>query len=106
MSLYYVQKFIYNINRDTQLQTAFAADADMILANYDLTDEEACALRKADIGLLYVMGVNGQLLMHYAAYRGLAWDDYIQAMKTGLAKYGNVRTGLYATIDGGAGGAV
>ncbi|MDD9797765.1 MAG: aromatic ring-opening dioxygenase subunit LigA [Alphaproteobacteria bacterium] len=106
MSLYYVQKFIYNINRDTKLQTGFAANADMILANYDLTDEEACALREADIGLLYVMGVNGQLLMHYAAYRGLAWDDYIQAMKDGLAKYGEVRTGSYATIDGGAGGAV
>ena len=106
MSLYYVQKFIYNINRDTKLQTGFAANADMILANYDLTDEETCALREADIGLLYVMGVNGQLLMHYAAYRGLAWDDYIQAMKDGLAKYGEVRAGSYVTIDGGAGGAV
>ena len=55
---------------------------------------------RADIGLLYVMGVNGQLLMHFAALEGLAWDEYIQAMRDGLAEHGEVRTGFYATTDG------
>ena len=41
-----------------------------LLADYELTAEEQAALRDPDIGLLYVMGVNGQILMHYAALRG------------------------------------
>jgi len=48
------------------------------------------------------MGVNGQLLMHYAALRDFEWDAYIQAMKKGIEKYGQVRTGLYARTGGGA----
>jgi hypothetical protein len=41
------------------------------------------------------MGVNGQLLMHYAAMCGFEWDAYIAAMRAGLQQYGPVRTGLY-----------
>lgn len=106
MSSYYVQKFIYNMNRDAHVQSSFDSDQIKTLSNYDLSDAEISALIKPDIGLLYVMGVNGQLLMHYAAYRGFAWNDYIQAMKDGLEEHGDVRQGLYATIDGGKGGAV
>jgi hypothetical protein len=36
----------------------------------------------------------------------LAWDEYIQAMKDGLARHGQVRGGIYAAVDGGDGGAV
>ena len=65
-----------------------------------MTEEEKEALRKPDIGLLYVMGVNGQILMHYAALRQFHWDEYIQAMRDGLAKHGQVRAGLYLATDG------
>lgn len=106
MSLYYVQKFIYGMNRDVATQAAFETDRDALLSRYDLTQEELHAIKEADIGLLYVMGVNGQLLMHYAAYRGFTWDEYIEAMKQGLVEHGEVRTGLYASVDGGKGGAV
>ena len=106
MSLYYVQKFIYDMNRDPQVQADFAENVDKTLFKYDLTDEEKTALKDPDIGLLYVMGVNGQLLMHYAAYRGYEWDEYIQAMKDGLQTHGDVRTGLYVSVEGGKGGAV
>ena len=71
-----------------------------MLAEYDLTDEEKKALVQPDIGLLYVMGVNGQLLMHYAALRGFEWSAYIEAMKEGERKYGPVRTGLYSRAEG------
>ena len=53
------------------------------------------AFRKGDIGLLYVMGVNGQLLMHFAALRGYEWNAYLEAMREGERKYGPVRGGLY-----------
>jgi hypothetical protein len=48
-----------------------------------------------DIGLMYVLGANGQLLMHYAAFLGLAWPEYIAAMRAGVARHGPVRAGIY-----------
>jgi hypothetical protein len=95
MSLYAVQKLIYQLNRDPQVREQLAQDFDGLLAQYELTEQERSAIRDPDIGLLYVMGVNGQLLMHYAALRGFAWNAYIEAMREGERKYGPVRTGLY-----------
>ena len=95
MSLYQVQKLIYQLNRDPEARRRFGADPDELLAGYELTAEELAAINKPDIGLLYVMGVNGQLLMHYAAMRGFEWDAYIAAMRAGVQQYGPVRTGLY-----------
>lgn len=98
MSLYYVQKLLYNLNRDEAIRARFVDDMDSVLANYDLTEEELTAIRKPDIGLLYVLGVNGQLLMHYAALKQFAWDDYLQAMRDGVAEHGPVREGIYAMV--------
>lgn len=100
MSLYYVQKLLYQLNRDPELQQQYLEDPDTVLKHYRLDAEELATLKKPDIGMLYIMGVNGQLLMHYAALCGYAWPDYIQAMRTALEEHGNVRAGLYATTDG------
>ena len=99
MSLYAVQKLLYQLNRDPQVRARYDASLDGLLANYPLTDEEARAIRDADIGLLYVMGVNGQILMHYAALLGQPWDVYIKAMRDGVAKHGPVRAGLYSMLQ-------
>ena len=101
MSLYQVQKFLYNLNRDEQMQQVFADNKNKALANYDLTEEEHAALEYGDIGLLYVLGVNGQILMHYAAYLQIEWFDYLQAMRDGVDKHGPVRAGIYAMTGGG-----
>ena len=101
-----VQKLLYELNRDPRVQQEFAANREAVLSRYRLTGEEAEALRKDDVGKLYILGVNGQILMHFAAWRGLAWDEYIQAMKDALAEHGQVKGGLYAAVDGGEGGAV
>ena len=98
MSLYHVQKLIYPLNRDPGTRERFESDMDAVLAGYDLTDEELTAIRRPDIGRLYVLGVNGQLLMHYAALKGLPWDDYLQAMRDGVAEHGPVRAGIYALV--------
>ena len=99
MSLYYVQKLLYLLNRDPELRARFDADRDAALAGFDLSEEELAAITKPDIGLLYVLGVNGQLLMHYAAQVGLEWDEYIRAMRDGVAEHGPVRAGLYAMTE-------
>ena len=96
MSLYYVQKFLYRLNRDPATQANYRADPAAALASYELTDEEVEALTALDIGLLYVLGVNGQILMHFAAFHQIAWADYLQQMRDGVAAYGPVREGVYA----------
>jgi hypothetical protein len=98
MSLYYVQKLLYELNRDAKVRARFASDQDRLLEEYQLTDEEHAAIVDGDIGLLYVMGVNGQILMHYAALIGQAWDEYIEAMREGVRRHGPVRAGLYSLL--------
>jgi Aromatic-ring-opening dioxygenase LigAB, LigA subunit len=95
VSLYQVQKFLFEINRDPAVQREARADLAGLLARYDLTDEERGAIATGDIGLMFVFGANGQLLMHYAAFLGMPWADYIAAMREGVRKYGPVRAGLY-----------
>jgi hypothetical protein len=88
MSLYNLQKFLYELNREETAQEKYRADLDGLLGEFDLTEEESSALRDGDIGLLYVLGVNGQILMHYL-------------MREGIAKHGPVRAGVYAMTGGG-----
>jgi hypothetical protein len=98
MSLYYVQKLLYQLNRDGEVRRRFETDRDALLAQYELTAEEVEAIRKPDIGLLYVLGVNGQLLMHYAAMCGFEWSAYLEAMREGVRRHGPVRAGVYALV--------
>jgi len=102
MSLYYIQKFLYQLNRDPAVQRRFRDDLDGLLSEYDLSEEERAAIRARDVGLLYVLGVNGQILMHYGALIGLEWNEYLEAMRQGVARHGPVRAGLYAMTTGPA----
>jgi hypothetical protein len=95
MSLYQTQKFLFDINRDPGVQQQYHADLTQLLGRYELTAEEREAITSRDIGLLFVLGANGQLLMHYAAFLGMPWADYIAAMRAGVDRYGPVRAGLY-----------
>jgi len=95
MSLYQLQKFLYDLNRDPRVQEEYRSDSHRSLARYDLTEEEYRALAEGDVGLVYVLGANGQLLMHFAAFLGMPWAQYISAMREGIAKYGPVRDGIY-----------
>ncbi len=96
MSLYYVQKFLYELNRSEQAQAAYHADRHGVLDGYELTVEEVEALTEPDIGKLFHLGVNGQILMHFAALHQIPWADYLQKMRDGIEEYGPVREGVYA----------
>lgn len=102
MSLYQLQKFLYHLNRNDGMKKQFSADAPSTLEPYDLTEQEHAALLNGDIGLLYVLGVNGQILMHYAALLEIEWFDYLQLMREGIEQHGPVRAGVYAMTGGGA----
>lgn len=95
-----VQKFLYELNRTPALQDAYRADRHAVLDPYDLTGEEVDALVEPDIGKLFHIGVNGQILMHFAAFHGIEWQDYLQRMRDGVATHGPVREGVYAMTTG------
>ena len=96
MSLYYTQKLLFDVNRDPVVRGRFLNDLESALGEYDLTDEECDAFRTRDVGLLYVLGVNGQLLMHVSAYFGMDTVAYRAALREGVRKHGPVRAGIYA----------
>lgn len=98
MSLYYVQKVLYELNRDRGMQERFRAGPESVLDGYDLTDEERTAILAPDIGLLFHLGVNGQILMHYAAFWQIEWADYLERMRVGIETHGPVREGVYAMV--------
>ncbi len=102
MSLYQLQKFLFDINRDPAVQAEYRSSAEALVQRYDLTPQERAAIVAGDIGLIYVLGANGQLLMHFAAFLGMPWPAYIQSMRDGIIKHGPVRAGIYAmttTVD-------
>jgi hypothetical protein len=41
--------------------------------------------------------------MHYAAFLGIEWFDYLAMMRRGIEKYGPVRAGIYAMTGTGQG---
>ena len=102
MSLYYVQKFLFQLNRNPTLRADYdrarQSGDRTVFGGYDLTDEEIGAIVDPDIGLLYHLGVNGQILMHFAALHHIVWADYLQLMRDGLERYGPVREGVYAMV--------
>jgi len=100
MSLYQLSKLMFALNRDAGVKASFKADPAEVVDRFDLSAEERAAVLEQDIGLLYVLGVNGQLLMHFAALCGVAWPDYIQAMRDGVTAHGPVRAGLYKMTTG------
>ena len=100
MSLYATQKFLYDLNRSAEVQRRYRDGRDALIAGYELNEDERAAIRDGDIGKLYVLGCNGQLLMHFAPLLGIAWADYLEAMRDGVRKYGPVRAGIYAMTTG------
>jgi len=96
VSLYYVQKFLFELNRSPAVQAAYRADRHGALEGFTLTDEEVAALTEPDIGKLFHLGVNGQILMHFAAFHQIEWADYLQRMRDGIDEHGPVREGVYA----------
>ena len=88
------------------MQRGYGADPGRLLAQYELTKDERAALEGGDIGLLYVLGANGQLLMHFAAFLGLSWPAYIPsaARRCGTPWPGARRCLRHDHADGRKGG--
>ena len=81
MSLYQVQKLLFNIHNDLTLRAQFVSDATTVMADYKLADSERRALLDRDMGVLYRMGVNPWLLLQYANITGVNTQDYLRRIR-------------------------
>jgi len=100
MSLYQLSKLLYHLNRNEAIKARFREDPVEAIAPYGLSEEERRGVLEPDIGLLYVLGVNGQILMHFAALCNIEWSDYLQRMRDGVKQHGPVRAGVYTMTTG------
>ncbi len=96
MSLYTLSKLLFTLNRDGEAKREFATAPEAFVDRFPLAAEERAAILDHDVGKLYVLGVNGQILMHFAALCGIEWSDYLQRMRDGVKQHGPVRAGIYA----------
>jgi len=81
MSLYQVQKLLFNVHNNLDLRKSYLSNAEEVAKEYDLTDEERRALRSKDMGSLYRMGVNPWLLFQFAHVVGMNNAQYLQQIR-------------------------
>jgi hypothetical protein len=83
VSLYQVQKLLFDVNRDRQVRARFLAEREALVAEYGLTEDERRAVVEADFHVLYQMGVHSLLLAPLAATLGLGFPDYLAILRKG-----------------------
>lgn len=66
MSRYQVDKLLFKLFNDLELQQKYKQDSSSVLKNYDLDERELKALRELDAGELYRMGAHSFLLWQFA----------------------------------------
>jgi hypothetical protein len=81
VSLYQVQKLLFDVNRDRQVRTRFLEERAALVAEYGLTEEECRAVLPPDFHALYAMGVHSLLLAPLAATLGVSFPDYLATLR-------------------------
>lgn len=75
MSLYQLQKLIYEVNRNPERRDAYRKDNVGFAARYELTAEEQEAVTKLYIRRLYQLGVHPLLLRPFTLLHRVSNDD-------------------------------
>ena len=81
MSLYQVQKLLFYVNRDREVQARFLREREFLVGEFDLTADERRALLDTDFHALYRMGVHSLLLGPLAATLGVSFPDYLAMLR-------------------------
>ena len=80
MSLYQLQKLIFEVNRNPERREEYRRDAAAFAARYDLTPQERDAITRLDIRALYQRGVHSLLLRPLTLLHGVSNEDYAKAL--------------------------
>lgn len=78
MSLYQVQKLLFNLHNDLELKQKYKESPQEVLKKYELVESERKALLEPDVGSLYRMGVHTYLLWAYGALMGVKPGVYFK----------------------------
>ena len=81
MSVYQVQKLLFNLHNDLELREAYKRHREEVLGRYDLDDSERRALLQPDVGSLYRMGTHTYLLWAYAGLMGVGREAYFKQIR-------------------------
>ena len=81
MSLYQVDKLLFQLFNDLELQNKYRRDADAVLKRFDLQEHELKALREVNAGGLYRMGAHSFLLWQFARLMELKPGAYFKQVR-------------------------
>ena len=81
MSLYQVDKLLFQLFNDLELQNKYRRDADAVLKRFDLQKHELKALREVNAGDLYRMGAHSFLLWQFARLMELKPAVYFKQVR-------------------------
>jgi hypothetical protein len=81
MSLYQVDKLLFALFNDLELQEEYKRSADDVLKRYDLQEDELKAIREVDAGALYRMGAHSFLLWQFARMMDLKPAVYFKQVR-------------------------
>lgn len=81
MSLYQVDKLLFALFNDLELQEKYKQNPERILEHYDLQDFERKALREVNAGELYRIGAHSFLLWQFARLMDLNPAIYFKQVR-------------------------
>jgi len=81
MSLYQVDKLLFALFNDLELQENYKQNPDAVLKRFDLQDSEIEALRDLNAGALYRMGAHSFLLWQFARMMDLKPAVYFKQVR-------------------------
>ena len=81
MSLYQVDKLLFQLFNDLDLQRQYKQDPTAVLQRYDLQDNELEELREDNAGDLYRMGAHSFLLWQFARMMDLTPAVYFKQVR-------------------------
>jgi hypothetical protein len=81
VSVYRVNKLMFDLQMQPGLGDEFKRDFAAVAARYGLTDEEARALRDVDATNLSRLGAQPYLLRFYTVQQGMGNDEFIRQLE-------------------------
>jgi hypothetical protein len=81
VSLYQVDKLLFQLFNDLELQEKYQQDSAAVLQRYELADAELKALREVNAGELYRMGAHSFLLWQFARMMNLSPAVYFKQVR-------------------------
>jgi hypothetical protein len=81
VSLYQVDKLLFQLFNDLELQEKYKQDSEAVLNRYDLEEPELKALREVNAGELYRMGAHSFLLWQFARMMDLKPAIYFNQVR-------------------------